>query len=150
MDIVRAPLQVLVILYKKEKDEILYGIGLRSTRNIWQFVAGGGEDKETPIEAAVRELREETSINIKKEDLIVLDSKATIPVVNVTGTYTWGKDVFVVPEYAFAINATNFQIKLSNEYTEFKWLKYDKAMEILTYDSNKTALWELNERLKNM
>ena len=62
----RAPLQVLVILYKKEKDEILYGIGLRSTRNIWQFVAGGAEDKETPIEAAVRELREETSINIKK------------------------------------------------------------------------------------
>ena len=146
----RAPLQVLVILYKKEKDEILYGIGLRSTRNIWQFVAGGAEDKETPIEAAVRELREETSINIKKEDLIVLDSKATIPVVNVTGTYTRGKDVFVVPEYAFAVNATNFQIKLSNEHTEFKWLKYDKAMDILTYDSNKTALWELNERLKNM
>lgn len=146
----RAPLQVLVILYKKEKDEILYGIGLRSTRNIWQFVAGGGEDKETPIEAAVRELREETSINIKKEDLIALDSKATIPVVNVTGTYTWGKDVFVVPEYAFAVNATNFQIKLSNEHTEFKWLEYDKAMEILTYDSNKTVLWELNERLKNM
>lgn len=146
----RAPLQVLVILYKKEKYEILYGIGLRSTRNIWQFVAGGGEDKETPIEAAVRELREETSINIKKEDLIVLDSKATIPVVSVTGTYTWGKDVFVVPEYAFAVNATNFQIKLSNEHTKFKWLEYDKAMEILTYDSNKTALWELNERLKNM
>lgn len=106
--------------------------------------------QETPIEAAVRELREETSINIKKEDLIVLDSKATIPVVNVTGTYTLGKDVFVVPEYAFAVNATNFQIKLSNEHTEFKWLEYDKAMNILTYDSNKTALWELNERLKNM
>lgn len=146
----RAPLQVLVILYKKEKDKILYGIGLRSTRNIWQFVAGGAEDKETPIEATVRELREETGINIKEEDLIVLDSKATIPVVNVTGTYTWGKDVFVVPEYAFAVNATNFQIKLSNEHTEFKWLKYDKAMEILTYDSNKTALWELNEKLNNI
>ncbi len=146
----RAPLQVLVILYKKEKDEILYGIGLRSTRNIWQFVAGGAEDKETPIEAAIGELSEETGINIKEEDLIVLDSKTTIPVVNVTGTYTWGKDVFVVPEYAFAVNATNFQIKLSNEHTEFKWLKYDKAMEILTYDSNKSALWELNEKLKNI
>lgn len=146
----RAPLQVLVILYKKEKDEILYGIGLRSTRNIWQFVAGGAEDKETPIEATVRELREETGINIKEEDLIVLDSKATIPVVNVTGTYTWGKDVFVIPEYAFAVDATSFQIKLSNEHTEFKWLEYNKAMDILTYDSNKSALWELNEKLKNI
>lgn len=146
----RAPIQVLVILYKKEKDKILYGIGLRSTRNIWQFVAGGAEDKETPIEAAVRELSEETGINIKEEDLIVLDSKTTIPVVNVTGTYTWGKDVFVIPEYAFAVDATNFQIKLSNEHTEFKWLEYNKAMDILTYDSNKSALWELNEKLKNI
>ena len=146
----RAPLQVLVILYKKEKDEILYGIGLRSTRNIWQFVAGGAEDKETPIEAAIRELSEETGINIKEEDLIVLDSKTTIPVVNVTGTYTRGKDVFVIPEYAFAVDATNFQIKLSNEHTEFKWLEYNKAMDILTYDSNKSALWELNEKLKNI
>ncbi len=146
----RAPLQVLVILYKKEKDEILYGIGLRSTRNIWQFVAGGAEDKETPIEAAIRELSEETGINIKEEDLIVLDSKTTIPVVNVTGTYTWGKDVFVIPEYAFAVDATSFQIKLSNEHTEFKWLEYNKAMDILTYDSNKSALWELNEKLKNI
>ena len=146
----RAPIQVLVILYKKEKEEILYCVGLRSSKNIWQFVAGGAEDKETPIEATVRELREETGINIKEEDLIVLDSKATIPVVNVTGTYTWGKDVFVIPEYAFAVEATSFQIKLSNEHTEFKWLKYDKAMEILTYDSNKTALWELNEKLNNI
>lgn len=146
----RAPIQVLVILYKKKKDEILFCVGLRSSKNIWQFVAGGAEDKETPIEAAVRELREETGINIKEEDLIVLDSKTTIPVVNVTGTYTWGKDVFVIPEYAFAVDATSFQIKLSNEHTEFKWLKYDKAMEILTYDSNKSALWELNEKLKNI
>lgn len=146
----RAPIQVLVILYKKEKEEILYCVGLRSSKNIWQFVAGGAEDKETPIEAAIRELSEETGINIKEEDLIVLDSKTTIPVVNVTGTYTWGKDVFVIPEYAFAVDATSFQIKLSNEHTEFKWLEYNKAMDILTYDSNKSALWELNEKLKNI
>ena len=146
----RAPLQVLVILYKKKKDEILFCVGLRSSKNIWQFVAGGAEDKETPIEAAIRELSEETGINIKEEDLIVLDSKTTIPVVNVTGTYTWGKDVFVIPEYAFAVDATSFQIKLSNEHTEFKWLEYNKAMDILTYDSNKSALWELNEKLKNI
>lgn len=146
----RAPIQVLVILYKKKKDEILFCVGLRSSKNIWQFVAGGAEDKETPIEAAIRELSEETGINIKEEDLIVLDSKTTIPVVNVTGTYTWGKDVFVIPEYAFAVDATSFQIKLSNEHTEFKWLEYNKAMDILTYDSNKSALWELNEKLKNI
>ena len=32
---------------------------------------------------------------------------------------------------------------------KIKWVNYDNAMQKLKYDSNKTALWELNERLKN-
>ena len=30
-----------------------------------------------------------------------------------------------------------------------QWCSYEEAMSKLEYDSNKTALWELNERLKN-
>ena len=37
---------------------------------------------------------------------------------------------------------------LSSEHKEYRWVKYDEAMRLLKYDSNKTALWELNERLK--
>ena len=40
-----------------------------------------------------------------------------------------------------------YDIKLSNEHKEYKWVEYNEAMEKLRYDSNKTALWELNERL---
>lgn len=37
---------------------------------------------------------------------------------------------------------------LSSEHKEYRWVEYDEAMRLLKYDSNKTALWELNERLK--
>lgn len=144
----RAPYQTLTILYKEKNNKILYAIFYRSSHPIWQFVSGGGEDNETPLETVVREIKEETSIVVDKKEIEQLDSKTTIPVINITGEYTWGKNVYVIPEYTFAIKLKNCNIKLSNEHKEYKWVEYDEAIKKLKYDSNKTALWELNERLK--
>ena len=144
----RAPYQTLTILYKEKDNKILYAIFYRSSHPIWQFVSGGGEDNETPLETVVREIMEETSIVVDKKEIEQLDSKTTIPVINITGEYTWGKNVYVIPEYTFAIKLKNCNIKLSNEHKEYKWVEYDEEIKKLKYDSNKTALWELNERLK--
>ncbi len=56
--------------------------------------------------------------------------------------------MYVVPEYCFAVGAENNAIVLSSEHTEYQWVDYDSAQEKLHWDSNKNALWELNERLK--
>ncbi len=144
----RAPYQTLTILYKEEHDKIFYAIFYRITHPIWQFISGGGEEGESIFETVIREISEETSIKIDKKQILKLDSKSSIPVVNITGDYTWGKDVYVVPEYTFAVYVKDLNIKLSNEHKEFKWVTYKEAMEKLKYDSNKTALWELNERLR--
>jgi len=48
----------------------------RSDADCWQFVAGGGDDGETPIQAAVRETREEVGISAP---VISLDSRASVP-----------------------------------------------------------------------
>ena len=55
-------------------------------------------------------MKEETGIDIKENELIKLESSSTIPIVNITGKYTWGENVFVVPEYSFAINVDNRKI----------------------------------------
>ena len=143
----RAPYQTLTILYKKENEQIKFAIFYRNSHPIWQFVSGGGEDNETPIETVVREIKEETSLIIDKNEIRQLDSRTTIPVLNITGKYTWGDSVFVVPEYTFAVELKKYDIKLSNEHKEYKWVEYNEAMWKGRYDSNKTALWELNERL---
>jgi dATP pyrophosphohydrolase len=36
---------------------------------------------------------------------------------------------------------------ISKEHDGWAWCRYEQAWEILTWDSNKVALWELNERL---
>ena len=145
----RAPYQISTILYKKENNIILYCIFYRNSHPIWQFISGGGENDETPLETVIREIKEETSLVVERRKVEQLDSKTTIPVLNITGEYTWGSDVYVVPEYSYAIEIKDEDgnIQLSNEHKEYKWVEYDEAIKKIKYDSNKTALWELNERL---
>ena len=45
------------------------------------------------------------------------------------------------------VDVKDKKLVLSSEHTEIKWLKYEDAVAILKFDSNKTALYELNERL---
>ena len=71
-----------------------------------------------------------------------------IPVVNVVKDFIWGEDVYYSEEYAFAANITDEKIQLSNEHTEYKWVDYKEAKSLLRYDSNKSALWELDVKLK--
>lgn len=142
----RAPFQILVFPYRLTDDGgIEYAVFRRADLNCWQGIAGGGEDDETPIQAAKRESYEEAGIP-PGNDYIKLDSLSTIPVVGISG-FLWGKDVLVVPQHCFGVRVENSDLRLSDEHTEYCWLPYDKAREILKWDSNKNALWELNHRL---
>lgn len=116
---------------------------------IWQFIAGGGEEEDSSItESAKREAFEEAGIS-KTCDFFKLDTCCSIP----SGCFKnaeaiWGKECFVIPEYAFAVRVESTLLQLSREHTEYKWLTYAEAQTVLQYDSNKTALWELNRRLE--
>ena len=146
----RLPYQTLTILYKKSNNKILYAIFYRNSHPIWQFISGGGENNENPIKTVIREIKEETSLTIERKRVKQLDSRTTIPVLNITGNYTWGPKVYVIPEYTFAVEIlSDDNIRLSSEHKEYKWVEYDEAMNKLKYDSNKTALLELNEKIKN-
>lgn len=145
----RAPFQVLVLPYRiTPGNAVFYALFKRepSTGGYWQGIAGGGEDGEAPLEAAKRETHEEAGIDPRHE-YIKLDSYATVPVANVCG-FRWGDDVLVIPEYCFGVKVSEEQLHLSYEHTEYRWLSYDRAMEILHWDSNKGALWELNFRVR--
>ena len=142
----RKPKQVLVFLYRKNKNnKYEYCIFYRKRLQIWQAISGGVEDDETLIETVKREVLEETGI--EANNILELSSIASIPVVNVTGNFSWGNDVYVVTEYSFGVLTDNNDIKLSSEHKQYKWFTYDEAHKKLEYDSNKTALWELNQRL---
>lgn len=145
----RAPFQVIVFPYRETTaGGYEYAIFFRTSPrygDFWQAISGGGEDDETPIQAAEREAYEEGGIPLDTP-LLALDSMATIPAPQAAGML-WGPEVLVVPEYAFGANVNAHRIVLSNEHTAFRWVDYDSAQKLLTFDSNRNALWELNYRL---
>ena len=141
----RAPFQVLVIPFRRTATALEFAVLKRSDAGYWQFVAGGGEDDETPVQAAQRETGEEIGIT---GELMRLDSFSTVPTNCFAAAAAWGADVYVIPEHYFAIDAGTNEISLSQEHTESRWAPFEEASSLLKWNSNRNALWELNERLK--
>jgi len=87
---------------------------------------------------------EETGIDSVR--LHPLDFRACVPVEGFAARSDWPESLYVIPEYTFAFEADTDPI-LSAEHTELAWLYYDAACMRVRWDSNRSALWELRERL---
>lgn len=144
----REPYQILSIPYRIVDNKPLFCIFRRADSSCWQFIAGGGENGETPAQAAKRETFEE--IGIEPNNINQLTCIAYVPaeVIATSKRQHWDKNTFVIPEYSFAFECYSEPI-LSNEHTEYKWLTYDEARKLLKWDSNKVAMYEIKCLLEN-
>ena len=145
----RAPFQVHGFPFRNSAaGGFKYAVFRRADEGYWQAIAGGGEDDESPAEAAKRETLEETNIP-STADFFFLQTRASVPVYNFKAPDTWPKDLYVIPAHYFAVRAADFEITISWEHTEFRWGDYDEGVRLLHWGHDKNALWELNERLLN-
>ena len=144
----RAPYNVLVLPYYIYENNVEYCIFKRADMNIWQFIAGGGEDDEEPRTAAIRESLEEASIS-PNSNYRQLVSMGYVSVENFSEKVrqTWGEKS-VIPVFTFSVNLDKKDIVISDEHTEFKGCSYTKARDRLRFELDKTALYELNEEIK--
>ena len=146
----RAKYQVLVIPYKRDGGDTLYCIFKRSDMDeCWQFVAGGGEDEDgTPLASARREAFEEAGISSRLR-FTQLETKCSIATECFPkARRIWGEDCLVIPEYCFAVELESGDVSISREHGCFEWVDYSTAKERLRYDSNKVALWELDNKIR--
>jgi 8-oxo-dGTP pyrophosphatase MutT (NUDIX family) len=69
----RAPYQVLVLIFRRTGQNIEYALLRRADGGGWQGVAEGSEDAEAPLAAARRELWEEAGIADALRAVVVCD-----------------------------------------------------------------------------
>ena len=143
----RAPFNVAVYPYRRVGDDFYYALLKRSDAGYWQGVAGGGEDDETPLEAAKREASEEAGI-LPDALFLQLDTVESIRVTEFGCSHLWGEDVYVIPQYWFGVLVQHVKLTLSREHTGYQWLAFKEAHDLVRYDGDKTALWELDRRLR--
>ncbi len=145
----RAPFQVLVLPFRRTRNQDFeYAIFKRTDGSYWQGIAGGGEDDESPPQTARREAFEEASIPASAK-YFRLKMMSHVPVYHFAARNTWPKDLYVIPNYCFAVKCSGIEFTLSSEHSEYRWVDYETGKTLLHWDDNKAALWELNERLLN-
>ncbi len=144
----RKPWNVFIYLYRKAERGYEFLLLKRRDDGIWQGAAGGGEDNETPIEAARREAHEETGTP-DTLNLIKLDTMSYMEKTLFSTHKIWSDNIYVIPMYYFASEYEG-DIVISGEHSEYRWFNYYEAQKKLFWHDNKTALWELNERLSGL
>jgi dATP pyrophosphohydrolase len=126
-------------------DGVRFLIARRADDGYWQGFSGGGENDESPLEAAKRELLEESRLTSTR--WIELDARTTIPRILFKGHENWLDHPYVIPEYAYGAQIER-EPTVSSEHVDCLWCTFEAAQAYLRYDSNKTALWELHERIR--
>lgn len=144
----REPYQILSIPYRIVDGTPLFCIFRRADSSYWQFIAGGGENGETPIEAAKRETIEEMGVEPKNIKQLTCIAYVPAEVVAESRRQHWDKNTFVIPEYSFVFECDS-EPTLSNEHTKYKWVTYDEGRKLLKWDSNKVAMYEIKCILEN-
>lgn len=95
----------------------------------WSFPKGHVEPGESEVETALREIKEETAIDV------MID-----PTFRETVTYFPRKDTQKVVVY-FIAKAKNFEyIPQEEEIAEIRWVDIGHAIQMLTYENDKTIV----------
>jgi dATP pyrophosphohydrolase len=144
----RAPFQVLVLPFRRSGPAVKYALFRRTDAGYWQGIAGGGESGETPPMAARRETFEESGI-LPTAALYELSMRSHVPVTEFEARAYWPRDLYVIPEYAFAVEAETSSLILSDEHMSAEWLSEEEAIARLHWQTNKVALWELAQRIRD-
>ena len=148
----RQPGQILAIPYVlTARNGALFATLRRADMNVWQGVAGGIESDESALQAAHRECLEE--LGTQNFSILSLDSRASIPASFFSSWSDWkleNPNLLVIPEYSFAVRLFSQEdVSLSSEHQTIEWHTYSDAFNLYKWDSNRTALWELDQRLRH-
>lgn len=103
----------------------------------WSFPKGHVESGETEIETAVREIKEETAIDV------IID-----PTFRETVSYSPRKDTMKVVVY-FLAKAKNVDFhRQEDEIAEIRWVDISYAANILSYENDRTIVSKAKTAIK--
>lgn len=136
----RLPIQVLVYCFRRKPGSIEYLMLRRTAKygGFWQGVTGAPEGEESVLQGAARELREETQLS--PLDLYHIDFSYRYPVED-EWKWAYRSDVKHINEQVFLAEVgADADPVLSFEHDSYEWTGFDRAMSLLKWPNNRSAL----------
>lgn len=133
---------IQVVIFRDGQGERYYLLLRRIARHggFWQSVTGSLEAEESHRQAAAREVLEETGIKSREEELIELGVVNTFEIAP-QWRERYAPGVTHNEEVCFALEVRQSDVRVDPiEHDAYAWMNYDRAMEMLHWDSNKKAL----------
>jgi 8-oxo-dGTP pyrophosphatase MutT (NUDIX family) len=125
------------IVYTLENGEPSYLL-IENHAGDWGFPKGHLEQDETPLEAALREIKEEVGLEVKIDQGFHKTAEYVLPNGN-------NKTVY----YYLAAYEKQEIRRQESEVKDTKLLSYEEALDTLTYEDMKEVLKEAHKRITN-
>ena len=117
------------VVFRKDNEKIYYL--LLDYGKHWEFSKGMVEQGETEEQTAIREIREETGLDVE----LVEGFRNSI-----NYFYFWeGKKISKTVVF-FLAEAKSKDVVISHEHKGFQWFEYKEAMEKITFKNSKDIL----------
>ncbi len=140
----KRPESVLVVIYTKQGRALL--LQRLDDAQFWQSVTGSLELGETPNQAAVREVLEETGIDIEALNLPLQDLARQVSYeIRPLWRKRYSPGVTTNLEHQFTLALPDTcDIQLS-EHSAYLWLPFEQAIALASSDTNRQVLLELSQ-----
>ncbi|MBU4311991.1 MAG: NUDIX domain-containing protein [Candidatus Omnitrophica bacterium] len=126
------------VIFRKEKEKILYLVIYSKRNQIWGFPKGHIEPGESEKQTALRETEEETGL----KDLNIINGFRIEDIYEATSNRGPSKGQTIEKHSIYFLCETNEKdIRVnSDEISEYRWLETEKAVPLLSFDSLRQIL----------
>lgn len=135
----KRPESVLVMIYDHQGQVLV--MQRNDDPEFWQSVTGTIEIDELPIETAIREVHEETGIDVIVAGFDIVDTRVVNQFdIRPQWRHKYPPGEFTNTEYVFSVCVnSNLPITLT-EHTEYRWLPPEDARDLVWSQSNRDAI----------
>ncbi|AKQ34581.1 dihydroneopterin triphosphate diphosphatase [Salmonella enterica] len=138
----KRPVSVLVVIFAQDTKRVLM-LQRRDDPDFWQSVTGSIEEGETALQAAVREVKEEVTIDVAAEQLTLIDCQRTVEFEIFSHLrHRYEPGVMHNTEFWFCLALPHERQVIFTEHLTYQWLDAPDAAALTKSWSNRQAIEE--------
>lgn len=135
----KRPESVLVVIFDENKR--ILALQRQDDPAFWQSVTGSMEGDESPLQTALREVKEEIGVNVALSQYCLFDTGVINQYeIRAEWLYRYPKGTRLNTEHVFLLQIESSEKIVLTEHVSYQWLKAEKAVEKMWSSTNKSAI----------